>query len=221
MIVLDDVHKRYQLPGGRVNYVLQGVSFTIPRTSSVGLIGRNGAGKSTLLRIIGGLDTPSSGRVETTCRISWPIGFIGGLQGSLSGRQNAKFICRIHAQDHELTERLSYIQDFSELGDAFDDPVKTYSSGMRARLNFAISIAFEFDVYLADEVTAVGDAAFRKKALDAFQALAGRSGIIMVSHAEATLREFCTAGIWLHEGRAHWFDDIKDALKAYKGSIAA
>lgn len=219
MIVVDDVHKRYRTERGPGKWVLQGVSFTIPRNVSVGLVGRNGAGKSTLLRLVGGTDTPTRGRVERHCRVSWPMGFGGGLQGSLTGRQNAKFVCRIHGHEHDMAERIAFMQDFAEIGDSFDEPVKTYSAGMKSRLQFAMSLAFDFDVYISDEVTSTGDAAFRGKANKAFKGLADRASLIMVSHSDSTLREFCKAGIWLHEGRAHWFDDINDALKHYKESI--
>ncbi|WP_020654750.1 ABC transporter ATP-binding protein [Massilia niastensis] len=220
MIIVDDVHKRYRTERGPGRWVLQGVSFTIPKNVSVGLVGRNGAGKSTLLRLVGGIDTPSRGRVERHCNVSWPMGFGGGLQGSLTGRQNAKFVCRIHGREEDMADRLAFMQDFAEIGASFDEPVKTYSSGMKSRLQFAMSMAFDFDVYISDEVTSTGDAAFRSKANKAFKGLADRASLIMVSHSDSTLREFCTAGIWLHEGKAHWFDDIGDALKHYKESIA-
>jgi capsular polysaccharide transport system ATP-binding protein len=185
------------------------------------LVGRNGAGKSTLLRLIGGIDVPSSGTIERHCRVSWPMGFSGGLQGSLTGRQNAKFVCRIHGHHHDLAERIAYIQDFAEIGTAFDEPIKTYSSGMKSRLQFAMSLAFDFDVYISDEITSTGDAAFREKAARAFEHLIGKAGLIMVSHSDSTLRQFCKAGIWLHQGKAIWFDDIDDALRNYNESIAA
>lgn len=221
MIVVDDVHKRYQTPHGPGRWVLSGVSFTIPLKVSVGLVGRNGAGKSTLLRIIGGIDTATRGRVQRNCRVSWPMGYGGGLQGSLTGRQNAKFVCRLHGHESDMAEKIAYIEDFAELGVAFDEPVRTYSSGMKSRLQFGLSLAFDFDVYISDEATSAGDAAFRKKASNAFKRIADQSGLVMVSHSDSTLREFCSAGIWLHEGRAHWFDRIDDALQHYKNSLSA
>jgi len=220
MIVVEDLWKRYRTDHGPGKWVLEGVGFVIPPKVNIGLVGKNGAGKSTLLSIIGGVDQPTRGRVERRCSVSWPMGFGGGLQGSLTGRQNSKFVCRIHGKEHEIPEKLDFVQDFAEIGEAFDDPVKTYSSGMRARLQFALSLAFDFDVYISDEITAVGDTAFRRKAQRAFADLAGRSSLVMVAHGEATLKEFCKAGIWLHEGKAYWFDDVGEALKAYNERLA-
>lgn len=219
MIIVEDVHKRYFTPHGMGKWILRGVNFTIPYRLSVGLVGANGAGKSTLLNIIGGVDHPNRGRVERRCRVSWPMGFGGGLQTNLSGRQNAKFVCRIHGHDDDMAERIARIEEFAEIGEAFDEPIRTYSSGMRSRLQFALSLAFDFDVYISDEVTATGDAAFRKKAAQAFRQQADHASVIMVSHDEGTLKNFCKAGIWLHDGTADWFDDIADALHAYRKSI--
>lgn len=219
MIVIDDVHKRYMTEHGVSKWVLRGISMRIPPNCNIGLIGVNGAGKSTLLRIIGGVDHPTKGRVERHCRVSWPMGH-GGLEATLTGRQNAKFVCRVHGRDKDMDDRLAFIQDFSELGKAFDEPVSTYSSGMRSRLQFALSLAFDFDVYISDEVTSAGDAAFRKKTAAAFKNMAKRSTLIMVAHSEGTLKEFCQAGIWITGGKAYWFDKIDEALQAYKESIA-
>lgn len=217
MIIVENVHKRYDTKLGAGPWVLRGVSVIIPPQVNVGLIGANGAGKSTLLRIIGGVDHPTKGRVERRCRVSWPMGQ-GGLESTLTGRQNAKFVCRVHGYQADLADRLAFVQEFSELGESFDEPVNTYSSGMRSRLQFALSLAFDFDVYISDEVTSAGDAAFRQKTAAAFKNMANRAGLIMVSHGEETLKQFCEAGIWINDGQAHWFDKIDDALKAYKES---
>jgi capsular polysaccharide transport system ATP-binding protein len=218
MIIVEDVHKRYMTAHGVGAWVLQGINMTIPTGRSVGLIGKNGAGKSTLLRIIGGADFPSKGRVERRCRVSWPMGH-GGLEGTLTGRQNAKFVCRLFVHEDDLPGRLEFIQKFAELGKAFDEPVKTYSSGMRSRLQFGLSLAFDFDVYISDEVTAAGDAKFRRKASQAFKGAARKGSVIMVSHDEDTLRDFCQSAIWINEGRAFWFENIDDGLKAYKEKV--
>jgi len=219
MIELRNVHKRYRTTHGAGRWVLKGITLDIPARRSVGLVGANGEGKSTLLRLIGGIDTPTKGKVVRHCRTSWPLGLAGGLQSALTGRQNATFVCRIHGQEADIPDKLAFIADFAEIGAAFDEPIKTYSSGMQARLKFAMSMAFDFEVYLVDELTSVGDAAFRKKARAAFNQLADRSSVIMVSHGESTLREFCESGIWLHDGHAHWFDKLDDALAHYKESI--
>lgn len=216
MISLRNVYKRYHSHRGG-DWVLQDINLDIPGNVSVGLVGRNGAGKSTLLRLIGGMDTPTKGEVRRDCRVSWPIGLTGGFQGSMSGRQNVKFVARIHPVDRGLDEIIRQVETFAEIGKAFDEPVKTYSSGMRARVAFGMSLAFEFDVYLSDEATAVGDQIFKQKAVKAFKERLGRSSLIIVSHAEPIIKELCQAGIWLNEGSAYWYDDIKDALADYHG----
>ncbi len=218
MIIVHDVHKRYTTRQGVGDWVLRGISITIPPKRSVGIVGKNGAGKSTLLRIIGGGDFPNRGYVERLCRVSWPMGN-GGLEGSLTGRQNAKFITRIYGFGHDLADRIARIEAFAEIGEAFDRPVNTYSAGMRSRLQFALSLAFDFDVYISDEVTSAGDAAFRSKAAKAFQDLTGTASIIMTAHDDGSLKKFCQSGIWIHQGHAHWFENIDDALYAYKDSI--
>ncbi len=216
MIIVEDVYKRYQTEHGPGKWVLQGVNLTIPTNVSVGLIGRNGAGKSTLLRLIGGIDQPTRGRIERRCRVSWPMGRGAGLPRQLTGRQNAKFVCRIHGHEADIPDRLAFIEDFAELDAAFDEPLNTYSSGMRARFQFALSLAFDFDVYIADESISAGDVVFRKKARAAFRKMTRHASLIMVSHSEDILRKFCTAGILLDRGKTHWFDSVTDALKEYR-----
>lgn len=215
MILVQDVHKRYTTRQGVGDWVLRGVNLVIPTGRSVGLVGANGAGKSTLLRIIGGVDYATRGKVVRYCRISWPMSG-GGLEGTLTGRQNAKFVCRIHGFTDDIAERIERIQDFAQLGKHFDDPINTYSSGMRARLQFALSLAFDFDVYISDEATSAGDAAFRKKAQKAFEDAVHKSSIIMVAHDEGTLKAFCQSGVLLYQGKATWFESINDALAAYR-----
>jgi len=219
MILLENVYKRYR-HSGSAGWVLNGIDLKISRGDKLGLIGSNGAGKSTLLSLIGGMDQPTRGRVSRTCRVSWPLGLTGGFQGSLSGRQNARFVCRVHGiEEGELAEKLANVQEFSGLDEAFDRPVKTYSTGMRSRLAFALSLVFEFEMYLVDELISVGDAAFRTKSKQAFESIADRSGLIMVSHDETTLRTFCTRAVWLNQGRITCFDSVGEAIRAYRASI--
>lgn len=221
MIVARNLAKRYMTGHGAGPWVLDDLSFVIPPRTSVGILGANGAGKSTLLRILAGVDKPTRGTVERHCRVSWPLGFGGGLQGTLTGRQNARFVCRIHGHEDDIPERLARIADFASLGDKFDQPIRTYSTGMAARLRFAISLAFDFDVYISDEATAAGDATFRRRAAEEFQRRAAEASVIMVSHDPGTLRRFCTAGMLLHHGRLHWFDRLGDAIAAYKDTLPA
>jgi capsular polysaccharide transport system ATP-binding protein len=221
MISIENLSKRYITSSGQERWVLKDLNMHIAKGRSVGLLGRNGAGKSTLLRIIGGIEQPTRGVVRRLCRVSWPLGMSSAMQGTLSGRQNAKFVCRIHGRDADLEDRVKFIQDFSELGKAFNEPIKTYSTGMKAKLTFAMSLAFEFDLYLIDELTAVGDAVFKNKSLKAFNDLADRSNIIMASHSDQTLLAYCQSCLWITGGKAFWFDDIEEGLKAYRGSLPA
>ncbi len=214
MIELTNVYKRYKGPAPQ-RWVLRNLTLTFPTGISVGILGGNGAGKSTLLKLIGGLDEPDQGTIVRNTNVSWPIGLAGGFQGSMTGRQNVRFVARIHGHEKNIPEIISFVENFAEIGEAFDRPVKTYSSGMRSRLAFGLSFAFNFDVYLSDEATAVGDRNFRQKATQLFREKIGESSLIIVSHSETILTDLCHAGIWLNDGNATWYDDIKDAIAAY------
>ncbi len=217
MIRFENVTKRYKLKDGSKT-ILDRASFEIPRGRSFGILGVNGAGKSTLLRLISGNELPDRGTIRRqNVKISWPLGFAESFHGALSGRDNVKFACRIYGRDiEEVTE---YVRDFAEIGAHLDEPVKTYSSGMKARLAFGLSMAFNFDVYLVDEITAVGDARFKAKCATVFSEKLEKSDIIMVSHSMVTLKRYCDAGCVLREGRVEFYDSIKDAINAYEGYI--
>jgi capsular polysaccharide transport system ATP-binding protein len=215
MIELDNVSKIYPTHSG-VNVVLDAVSFTFAPRKNVGVLGRNGAGKSTLLRVIAGTEQPDSGSVKRHGSVSWPIGFSGGFNGSLSGEENCRFVARIYGAD--VDEVVGFTQEFAELGEYFHMPVKTYSSGMRARLAFGLSMAVEFDAYLVDEVTAVGDARFQQKCRKAFQERSGRSSVIIVSHQLATIKDYCEHCAVLSRGRLHYFTSIDDARRMYEAA---
>lgn len=220
MIEIKNLYKRYHNHHGS-DWVLKDINLIIPKGVSVGLIGPNGAGKSTLLRLIAGMDTPDRGEVIRHSRVSWPVGLSGGMQNNMTGRQNVKFVARAQGSDVEEVQRvIRFVQDFAEIGSSFDEPVRTYSSGMRSRLSFGLSLAFDFDVYISDEATSVGDLRFRKKATSAFKEKVGKASIIIVSHSEGILRELCDAGIWINNGDAIWYDNVDDVIKAYHDSMA-
>lgn len=215
MIELSHVTKRYSTPSGG-NFVLDDVTFSFPTRTNVGVLGKNGAGKSTLLRLIAGIEQPDSGRIRRGGLVSWPIGFSGGFSGSLSGEDNCRFVARIYGAD--LDEVVGFTRDFAELGEYFYLPVKTYSSGMRARLAFGLSMAIEFDVYLVDEVTAVGDASFQQKCRKAFQERSGRSSVIIVSHQLSTIRDYCQHCSVLKNGKLIPFDSVEEARAVYEAA---
>lgn len=216
MFELRNVTKSYRTPNGR-RYVFRNLSFAIPPDRNIGLIGRNGSGKSTLMRLLGGSDTPDSGRIVTDKNISWPVGLSGGFQGSLSGRENVKFVCRVYGATGDIMrEKISYVEDFAEIGKWFDEPVKTYSSGMRSRLGFGLSMAFDFDYYLIDEVMSVGDVHFRRKSAKVFDTKLKKSKVILVSHSMGQIQKLCDLVILLKDGQAHIYDDVAEGIKAYQ-----
>ncbi len=215
MIRIENLTKSYRTPKGR-HYVFKNLNIELPSNKSVALIGRNGAGKSTLLRMIGGIDRPDSGRIVTDSSISWPVGLAGGFQGSLTGRENVKFVARLYSKSDELKEKVGFVEDFAELGKYFDMPIKTYSSGMRSRLGFGLSMAFSFDYYLVDEVTAVGDARFKKKCEEMFKEKHKTSNFLMVSHSLNSLKIYCDSALLIDRNNSVcYFEDISDAISQY------
>lgn len=215
MIEMRNVTKSYPSRIGR-QYVIRDVSCTLPAGRNIAILGRNGAGKSTLLRLLGGIDFPDKGQIITSQRISWPLGLASGFQGSMTGRENCRFVCRIHGQSN-FAEVEDFVQDFSELGKKFDLPVKTLSSGQKARIAFGMSMAFDFDIYLLDEITSVGDQAFKTKASTMLDKKRMSANIIMVSHAPNQLRQFnCNLGIVVDNGNMTIYDELEAALSIYK-----
>lgn len=219
MIEIKNLYKRYHNHHGS-DWVLKDINLTIPTGVSVGLIGANGAGKSTLLRLIAGMDKPERGEVIRHSRVSWPVGLAGGMQNNMTGRQNAKFVARVQGSTPEEVKRvIKFVEGFAEIGEAFDEPVRTYSSGMRSRVSFGLSLSFDFDIYISDEATAVGDRAFKEKAKALFKSKIGQASLIMVSHSEGILKDLCKSGLYLKDGRAYWYDNINEAIKAYHADI--
>lgn len=216
MIRLENVTKGYRV-GDTHKLIMRNVTATFPRGRSVGLLGRNGAGKSTLLRMIGGSVEPDEGRIMRDARISWPLGFSGGFHSALTGAQNVRFIARIYGVDTD--DLIARVAEFSELGDYMHMPVAAYSSGMKARLAFGASMAINFEVYLVDEITAVGDSAFRKKTSAAFREKSQHADVIMVSHSTAMIREYCNCGVILEGGKMTFHDDLEEALALHEENM--
>ena len=212
MIMLDKVSKVYRTRSGR-RTVLDNVSVTFESGQNFGVLGVNGAGKSTLLRLIAGSEIPDIGVVRRYARVSFPLGFGGTFHGALSGRENVAFVARIYGAGMRAV--LQYVEEFSELGEYLHMPVNTYSAGMRARLAFATCLALDFDLYLIDEVTEVGDQRFRQKCAEAFRERMQRSDVILVTHNIHTLRQYCDRGAILANGELTLFDDIDTALGRY------
>jgi capsular polysaccharide transport system ATP-binding protein len=218
MIELRALSKSYPTRQGR-RYVFRDLSFTFPPGSNIGLIGRNGAGKSTLLRLLGGIDQPDHGAVVTDRRISWPVGLSGGFQANLTARENVQFVCRIHgAHGQSLRDKVRFVQDFAEIGDYFDLPMRSFSSGMRSRVAFGLSMAFDFDYYLIDEVMAVGDAQFKAKSKDVLKARLQSANLILTSHNMGDIRQYCNLVLHVDQGKVAVYDDIEAGIRAYQGN---
>ena len=215
MITVEHLGKVYPTLQGPVT-VLNDINFTVAPGEKVAVLGRNGAGKSTLVRLISGAELPTTGQIRREMSVSWPLAFGGAFQGSLTGLDNMRFICRIYGLPWE--DRVAYVEEFSELGNYLQEPVRSYSSGMRARLAFAISMVVEFDCFLIDEIIAVGDARFHEKChIELFEKRADRA-MIIVSHDAPYVREHCNKIGVLHEGRLRMFDNIDDGY-AYYGEV--
>ena len=216
MISLDRVTKSYMTLTGR-KVVFRDLSFNIPDDVNVGLIGRNGAGKTTLMQLLGAADIPDSGEIVTRGRLSWPVGLRGTLQKTSTGRENVKFACRIQGIRHKgMQQKIRYVQEFADIGDHFDLPVSTYSSGMVARVAFGASMAFDFDYYLIDEVMAVGDASFKRKSQQVFKKRMQRSKVILVSHNMRLIEEMCDVIVHLDDGHATVYKDVRRGIAAYQ-----
>ena len=216
MIQLDRLTKTFWSRGGR-KVIVDDLTTTFPTGASVALLGRNGAGKSTLLRLIAGTIRPTSGRVLSSGSISYPVGFAGSFHPDMTGLQNARFVARLYGVDTD--ELVDFVEDFAELGPHFRMPLRTYSSGMRSRLSFGVSMAIPFDTYLVDEVTSVGDGAFRHKSIRVFDARRERAGAIVVSHSEPMIRRICDKAMVLENGKVIYYDDVEAALEHHEANL--
>ena len=215
MIQLQDATKYYKTQG-KNKYILKNVDLTIPSDVNVGILGRNGAGKSTLLKMLAGIDFPTSGKIVSDKSFSWVLGLSKGLQPAMTGRQNVKFVCRIYGKPEAEIKKISdYVKEFSELEDYYDMPIKLYSNGMSSRLALSMSLAFDFDYLIIDEILSVGDASFKKKSTQALKEKMEQCHILIVSHSMDTLRELCDVGILVDSGQVTYYDDIEDAINGY------
>ncbi|MBU2994086.1 ABC transporter ATP-binding protein [Octadecabacter sp. B2R22] len=216
MIRFENVTKEFALDGRR-KVIMENANLVFPEGQSVALLGRNGAGKSTILKMIAGTMQPTSGRVVTTGAISWPVGFSGSFHGELSGAQNCRFVGRIYGVDTD--ELIDFVADFAGLGAHFHLPLRTYSSGMKSRLAFGVSMGVAFDTYLVDEITAVGDAAFRKRSDELFKARMKNAGAVVVSHSMQQIRNLCDSAVVLENGELRFFDDVEDGIEYHDANM--
>ena len=215
MIELNHVTKYFKTKTGK-KYILKDMSIVIPSDTNIGILGRNGTGKSTIMRMLGQIDFPNSGKITSTQSFSWPLGLSGGFVGNMSGKANVKFVCRLYGKSQkEIESIIQFVKDFSELDDYFDMPIKTYSSGMKSRLSFGLSLSFDFDYLLIDETLSVGDAKFRKKSKEALMKKIETCNVLLVSHDMGTLRDICDSGIVVNKGKIEFFDKINDAIARY------
>ena len=218
MIEFLGVSKSYPTQAGR-KVILDRLTLTLRTGAKVGVLGRNGAGKSTLLGMIAGTVRPDAGSIRRHGAISWPLGFGGSFHPELTGAQNVRFVARIYGVDTDAL--VAYVEDFAELGEFMDMPVRSYSSGMRARLAFGMSMGIAFDWYLVDEITAVGDSRFKRKSLAVFRSRLSQSGLLMTSHSAETIRSYCTSGLVLEHGAALFCEDVEEAIDLHERNMAA
>ena len=216
MIRLNSVHKDYPSNHG-IRHILRGINLTIYPGERIGILGRNGAGKSTLIRLISGAEPPTSGTIERHMSVSWPLAFSGGFQGGLTGADNVRFICRIYGVDYH--PRFKFVEEFSELGSYLHEPVSTYSSGMRARLAFAISMTVDFDCYLIDEVLAVGDQRFRDRCRVELFEKRKHKAMLIVSHSHRYLKGNCDRFLLFRDGTIEEHSDFEEVYFQYKQQI--
>lgn len=212
MIVCEKLSKSYPMGAGR-KQVLNDIGLKILPGEHVALLGRNGAGKTTLIKLIGGVELPTSGKIYRGMTLSWPLGFAGAFQGSLTGYDNARFIARIYGRDY--LDIKDFVEEFTELGRQLKMPVKTYSSGMRARLAFALSLAIEFECYLIDEIILVGDQNFHRKCYHELFEKRGDRALVLASHSADAIREFCDRAMVLRDGHGTMYKDVNEALEIY------
>jgi capsular polysaccharide transport system ATP-binding protein len=216
-IEASNLTKYYKVQGHK-KMVFQDLSLLIPPGRKLALLGPNGAGKSTLLRVLTGIEKPNKGKIIQNSTISWPVGLSTGFIGSLTAKENIQFVCRLYSYSKDARrEVIDYVKAFADLGKYFDLPMSTYSSGMRQRVSFALSMSFDFDYYVVDEALSAGDASFRSKCRTVFEERIATKGLILVSHQMNVIRDYCTEGLYLNNGQVQYSNDIEELIKTYQG----
>lgn len=213
MIELRNLCKTYHL-NGRHTVVADNINAVFPDSTAVAVLGRNGAGKSSLLRMLAGTLDYDSGEIISTGSVSWPVGFAGSFHPELTGLQNVRFVARVYGVDTD--ELVDFVQGFAELGDHFNLPVRSYSSGMKSRLAFGVSMGIRFDTYLIDEITAVGDASFKAKSEALFADRLRESGAVMVTHGLGQVKRLCDHAAVLENGQLYFYTDTQDAIRHHQ-----
>lgn len=216
MIIFEDVHKSYPIKSGR-RVILDGLNIVLDTRKNIGILGLNGAGKSTLIRLIAGIELPDRGRIRRLVNVSFPLGYVGCFSGNMTGRESTAFMARIYG--YNVNEVIDFVEAFAELGEYFDEPFRTYSSGMMGRLGFGVSIALEFDVYLIDEGFSAGDARFTARCQTVFKERLKDRRVIIVSHATEILLTYCDIGATLHNGKLTYYDTIQEAIANYNDIV--
>ena len=217
MIKINNLSKSYYYNGKKI-FVLKNISFDLQNKESLAILGRNGSGKTTLLNILAGVDQPDSGEIFSDSKISWPVGLSSGYQGSLTGRENTIFISKIFLKNNKklINDKIKFVKEFSEIGEYFYKPINTYSGGMKSRFSFALSMAFDFDLYLFDEITAAGDMNFRLKCSKALMKLKEKAGFIYVSHNLNEFKKYFDKAAIIQKGKLIKFDNVDEAISTYK-----
>ena len=213
MLEFENVSKSFWT-GSHHKVILDRASFRVDLGESLGVLAPNGTGKTTLVRMMCGLEKPDEGEIRRNCRISFPLGFMGGVVSRISARENARYIAQLYGLDPDYVE--AFCRWLCDLGEYFDQPLGTYSSGMKARFTFALLLALDFDMYLVDEgMPNSTDVEFNKKAGDLLADRLQKSTLIIVSHQPEILEKFVKKAAVLSGGHLHMFDSLEEAKQLY------
>jgi len=213
MLEFENVSKSFWT-GTRRKVILDRASFRVELGNSLGILAPNGTGKTTIINMMAGLEKPDEGEIRKTCRVSFPLGFMGGVVNKHTARENARFIARLYGLDPDYVE--AFCRWLCGLEEYFDMPVGTYSQGMRSRLTFALLLALEFDIYLIDEgMPSTTDVEFNRKAGSILRDRLQEATVIVVSHQASTLEKFCRTAAVLRDGQLYMFDTLEEAKRMY------